>query len=258
MVCGWCTWVKSDQINAPFRVTAALACQDHCVGMMCLDTRTFLKTEVQLNEIVRTGPTQHLKSSSKEMDQILCSSPSVLFLSLTLPRFLTAYYSLGCDSGRTQRVLGGTHGSSPAVVSGGHLLAVVLLRTQTRAVSLCTAPDTLLTLWHLRATPWEGWEDEFTFPECRKGNLCCFWSVIYFECYSDWTWKKTPTKQKQLEASGVYKKHSSVNCCYKRQLLMGLQMNENVKQRICLSYLASIPVVMLWKFDMFCHFRYTK
>lgn len=138
--------MKSDQINAPFRVTAALACQDHCVGMMCLDTRTFLKTEVQLNEIVRTGPTQHLKSSSKEMDQILCSSPSVLFLSLTLPRFLTAYYSLGCDSGRTQRVLGGTHGSSPAVVSGGHLLTVVPLRTQTGAVSVCTAPDTLLTL----------------------------------------------------------------------------------------------------------------
>lgn len=66
--------------------------------------------------------------------------------------------------------------------------------------------------------------------------------------------KKNPTKQKQLEASGVYKKYSSVNCCHKRQLLMGLQMNENVKLRICLSCLASIPVVMLWKFDLFCHF----
>lgn len=66
--------------------------------------------------------------------------------------------------------------------------------------------------------------------------------------------KKIPTKQKQLEASGVYEKCSSVNCCHKRQLLMGLRMNENVKPRICLSYLASIPVVMLWKFDLFCLF----
>lgn len=49
-------WVRSDQINVPFRVTAALSCQDHCVDVMCLNTRTFLKTEVQLNEIVRAGP----------------------------------------------------------------------------------------------------------------------------------------------------------------------------------------------------------
>lgn len=46
-----------NQINASFRVTAALACQDHRVDVMCLNTRTFLKTEVQLNEIVRAGLT---------------------------------------------------------------------------------------------------------------------------------------------------------------------------------------------------------
>lgn len=107
----------------------------------------------------RTNVAPQVRSSSKEMDQTLGCSLSVRFFLFNPPRLLITYRSLDCDSGRTQHVLDGTCGSSPAVVSGRHLLTVVTLRTQTWAVCMCTLADAPLTPWHLRATLQGNWKD---------------------------------------------------------------------------------------------------